>query len=338
MDKLFFSIALNSLNGVFGPAQGHATTADVKSGLLDPLSGITRLMWGMGVFNHHIAGTVSLACLENYELPPIIADIAVNPPAELSNREQQGPANKVTYRTPNYMICSAQDFRPGRPGQREHVWQATLSPKAVVFTNHPGCSGESEAHVPNYWLGNGVLPRVAQWNDTLVALYKIPENAIMGFTHAYFPISEFDEYVLRGNTAFARHGEGYLALTAKNGILLTEDGPRAYRELRSSGSENAWICRMGQAAADGTFAEFQNKITGSDLSFTGLDVRLQTLRGDTLEFGWEKPFSINGTPQALSGYSHYENLYTTVELPCTDMEIKTEAYVLRLNFGSLPQA
>ena len=338
MDKLFFSIALNSFNGVFGSTQGYATSADIKGGMLDPTSGMTRLMWGMGVFNHHIAGTVSLACLKNYELPQIIADIATKPPAEVIDREHQGPVDKVTYRTPDYMLSSAQDYRPGEPGQREQIWQATLGPKAVVFTNHPGCSSENDSHAPNYWLGNGRLPRVAQWKDTLIALYKIPGDDILVFTHAYFPTYEFDEYSLQQNTAFARKGNGYLALTSSTGLELIDRGPKAFRELRSCGTETVWICQMGQSSTDGSFSDFQKKVMEQELKVSGLEVlQLRTLRGDDLKFGWESPLTVNDVPQTLSGFKHYENIYTTAELPCSEMEIKNDDYLLRLNFAGAPQ-
>ena len=47
-----------------------------------------RLAWGMGVFNHHILGSVALACAQGYELPPIIADIAADQSEEMWDREQ----------------------------------------------------------------------------------------------------------------------------------------------------------------------------------------------------------------------------------------------------------
>ncbi len=82
MDKIFFTIALNSFKGVYGSTAGICDPQKtVKSGLLEPTSGITRVMWGMGIFNLHIAGTVSLACMKNYELPSIISEIATDSPA-----------------------------------------------------------------------------------------------------------------------------------------------------------------------------------------------------------------------------------------------------------------
>jgi len=339
MDKLFFSIALNSYKGVFGSSQGKATMVGLRSGLMDSISGITRLMWGMGVYNSHIAETVSLACLKKYELPPIIADIASYLAGEIWNKEQQGigqMVNKVTYRTPDYMLSSAQDYHPGEPGEREHIWQATLGPQTVVFVTHPGCSSESDAHVPNFWLGNGVLPRVAQWKDALIALYKLPDDAWMRYTHAYFPTYEFDEYVIRDHTAFGRKGDGYIALTASQGLELVVEGRTAYRELRSYGQYNGWVCQMGRAVIDGGFTDFQARVLANSASFDPLKIKYQTTHGDTLTFGWEEPLVCNGEELALSAYQHFENPFASVELPCERMEIHVGEYLLRLDFGELP--
>ena len=40
----------------------------------------------------------------------------------------------MTYKTPDYMLCSAQDWLPGELGYQQHIWQATLGPDAVVFS------------------------------------------------------------------------------------------------------------------------------------------------------------------------------------------------------------
>ena len=78
MDKLFFQIAVNSFKGIFGTTKGNARLTDIQSGLLSPISSISRLMWGMGIFNHFIQGTVLLACMEKYGLPIVIQNIALD--------------------------------------------------------------------------------------------------------------------------------------------------------------------------------------------------------------------------------------------------------------------
>jgi hypothetical protein len=321
----------------------------VKSGQLEATSGISRLMWGMGVYNQHTMGTVSLAS-STYELPSVIAGIAADHPQELWNRErhttQAGPRriweargpeiNKVTYKTPDYMLSSAQDYRPGKEGDREHIWQATLGPDALVFVNHPANMSESDARGPNFWRGNRVLPRVAQWKDTLIAVHRLPEDDWMNFTHAYLPVYAFDEYVIRDGWAFARKGEGYVALTAAQGIELIRKGPSAYRELRSYGRENTWLCVMGRQALDGTFADFQQAVLALGVDWTGSAVRLDTLRDETLSFGWKEPLRIDDEVQPITGFKHYDNPYCMTKLMRgrrAQMDIRYRDRVLRLGIG-----
>jgi hypothetical protein len=245
--------------------------------------------------------------------------------------------NKVTYKTPDYMLCSAQDYHPGERGGQQHIWQATLGPDAVVFVTHPSCMSEKDNRQPNFWHGNHVLPRVAQWRDALIAVHKLPENDWLGFTHAYFPIYAFDEHVLRNDAddhpwAFARKGEGYLALTAAQGLEFITRGDSAYRELRSHGQHNVWLCHMGRAAQDGSFGEFQDKVLALDMAWEGLSVRCTTLRGQSLAFGWEGPLRVNGKEQPLTGFKHYENPYCVADWPASQMDIRFGDYLLKLKF------
>ncbi len=302
-------------------------------------------MWGMGVFNHHLLGTVSLACAHGYELPSIIQQIATDQPEELWSRERHAgeletwrdhasgawEVNKVTYRTPDYMLCSVQDYHPGEPGYQQHIWQATLGPDAVVFVTHPPCVSVEGSHKPNFWHGNAILPRVAQWKDVLIAVHNLPADDWLGFTHAYFPLYAFDEHVFRDGYIFARSGAGYLALTAAAGLELVTRGDNAYRELRSYGQENIWLCQMGRAAQDGEFETFQQALLERDLSFDGLSLRYATLRGETLGFGWEGPLLVNESDVPLGDFKHYENLYCVADLPTSRMDIRFSDQVLRLN-------
>ncbi|HOT93215.1 MAG TPA: hypothetical protein PLJ78_15190 [Anaerolineae bacterium] len=342
LDKLLFTLALNSHRGIVGGTQGDADAAGILGGWLSPLGSVTRLLWGVGILNPHLAAAVSLACMEDYELPPLFQEIALTPPDALWNCEQHllpdgGGVNKVTYRTPDYLLGSAQDYRPGAPGTREHIWQATLGPGAVVFTNHPASDGTTEAHAPGFWRGNGILPRVAQWKDVLIAVYNLPDDDWMGFTHAYFPLSAFDAYAIREDAngqawAFARKGNAYLALTAARGLTLMTQEPGAYRELRSPGRRNVWLCHMGRAVLDGDFTTFQESVLALPVMFDDLAVTVTTLRQETLTFGWEGPLLRDGQSQPLAGFKHYDNPYCVVDLHAGQMEIKSDNYLMRLKF------
>ncbi len=337
MDKLLFTLALNSYKGVFGSTHGRTYAQMIKTGKLEPTSGIGRLLWGTGIYNQHLRGLVSLVCSE-YTFPLMIGLIANDSSAEMWDRERHvisdagDEVNKVTYKTPDYMLASAQDYHPGQKGYQQHIWQATLGPDAVIFVNHPPCVSEDGAHRPNFWAGNYVLPRVAQWKETLVALYDLPEDDWLGFTHAHFPVYAFDEYVVRGDWAFARKGDGYVALGASQGLSLVRRGPAAYRELRSPGRQNVWVCRMGRAAVDGDFDAFQDSVLGLTFDVEGLNVRLETLRGEMLSFGWQGPLLRDGQEEPITGFKHYENPYCTAELGAEIMDIQLGEYVMRLQF------
>jgi len=347
MDKMLFTMALNSYLGAFGSTHGRTYAPLIKSARLEATSGISRLMWGLGVFNNRIMGTVSLACAKRYGLPAVIERIGRHLPQQMWDRERHAgeleewcdratgswEVNKVTYKTPDYMLCSAQDYHPGERGYQQHIWQATMGPDAVVFVTHPPCMSEESSRRPNFWHGNYILPRVAQWRDVLIAIHNLPQDDWLGFTHAYFPIHAFDEHLLRDRWAFARKGDGYLALTAAQGLTLIRQRQSAYRELRSYGLRNVWLCHMGRAARDGSFGQFQERVLGLDGAFEGLRVRCATLRGETLAFGWEGPLMVNGKEQPITGFKHYDNPYCTVDWPTSQMEIRVDDKSLTLDFG-----
>ena len=347
-DKLLFSLAVNTFGGVFGSTHGATTAASITDARMEPTSGVSRLLWGVGCWNQHMAAGFALATSQKYGCPPVHQRIAQDRPAALWSRERHvtawrdtadGPVaeqevNKVTYKTPDFMLCSAQDYRPGEAGGGEHIWQATLSPSAVVFVNHPRCMNQKDAYRANFWRGNGVLPRVAQWRDLLIALHQLPADDWLGYTHAHFPITAFDEYTLRRGWAFGCKGDAYLALTASAGMKLIKNGPGAYRELRSVGRQNVWLCQMGRAAQDGSFAEFQRAVLNLPVSFDGPGVSLVSLRGDPVAFAWTGPFRVQGTAQPLDGFPHYESRHCVCALGSAEMDIRFADWTLRLNLDT----
>lgn len=325
LDKLLFTLALNSHRGVG------------MGSLLGPAASVARLLWGEGVFNGHLWGVVGLAD-SGYEAPSILADVALNPAEVEWSRERHTEPDggwamdRVTYRTPDFMLSSVQDYCPGQRGGRERIWQATLGAEALVFVNHPAHCGPDTRDGPGFWQGDRMLPRVAQWKDTLVALYQLPDDDWMGFTHAYFPLYAFDEYHLHANWAFARCGDAYIALTASSPLTLINHGIGACRELRAPGREVVWLCQMGRTRVDGSFAEFQARMVASGPSLDPRSVRYTAPSTDHLDFSWDGPLRVNGQPQPITGFKHYETPYCTVDFPVEEMNIQVGEYLLNLDF------
>jgi hypothetical protein len=362
LDKVLFTMAINTFQGVG------------LGGILGTTASVGRALWGIGAFNTHLWGLVGLANARAYPVPPLVGDIARDTTtvqvlkehhtsgvieaqvACMDSHEEQTQStrwayDRVTYRTPAFALSSLQTCHPeavdawGRrtchpersrrishPNSSVRAWQATLSPEAIVYTNAPSHYGPT-----NFWRGDAAAPRVVQWRDVLIAIYNLPNEAWLDFTHAYFPTYAFDEHALRKQPdgivwAFARKDNAYLALTAYSPLRLIHEGPEAHRELRASGRQMVWLCQMGRAEEDGDFAAFQAKVLVSSVAFTPLAVRWTTVRGISLTFGWDTPLLVNGEAVAITTSQHYETPYCTAPSPAEVIDVRYGGYMLRLDF------
>jgi hypothetical protein len=167
----------------------------------------------------------------------------------------------------------------------------------------------------------------------MLSVHSQPSDDWMGRTHDYNPIAAFDEFVMQDGWAFGRKGEGYVALTAANGLLQQLQGLWAYRELRSPGLNNVWICQMGRAADNGTFADFVRSVASRPPRFGELSATIHTQRGEELAFAWESPLTVDGDVQPITGFRHYDNLYCQAELPAEEMVIRYQDQQMRLDFA-----
>jgi hypothetical protein len=61
-------------------------------------------------------------------------------------------------------------------------------------------------------------------------------------------------------------------------------------------------------------------------------VKMTSLRGEKLAFGWQGPLIINGVEQPISGFKHIENPYCTADLPAKHLDITQGEFLMRLNF------
>lgn len=251
-----------------------------------------------------------------------------------------GEVNKVTYRTPDYMLSSAQSFRPGEKGYQQHIWQATLSPYAVVFTNNPD-SLNSDKDRPNYWMANGRQPRTAQYENVLIALYDIPrypsspkplEMRHYAFSHAYFPTWAFDEVVEENGWVFGRVGDGYIALYSDIPYQWVTEGPDAGQDMIALGYKNAWITQMGRASVDGSFAEFVEAVSNADIRVSDLNVQYDAPGVGEVAFGWVGALTVDGQEISISDYPRFDNPYATVEFDSLLYEIEYDGMSLLLDF------
>lgn len=269
------------------------------------------------------------------------------------DRTTLAEVNKVTFRTPDYQLSSAQDYRKGKPGFQQHIWQATLGPDAVAFTLHRG--NEDEVSY-KYWVGR--FPRAAQYRNILIALYDIPEaplpgpetvvppeaggNAmpspgpaqeeLLGYTVAVLRRSAFDEVIEEGGWVFARKGNGYLGLRSQMPARWTEKGVLQGEGLIADGRRNIWICQLGRAAVDGAFSEWIERIAAAPLSYGDLAVTYAAPGVGELAFAWEGPLTLDGNPINLEHYRRFDNPYCRAEFGRGLYEIQHEGDSLKIDF------
>lgn len=241
-------------------------------------------------------------------------------------RNTREEVNTYTYRTPDYMLSSAQDYRPGYGGDQQHVWQATLGLDSVCFTTHPA---RRQGPSPNYWTGSGSLPRAAQVENVVIAIYRVDTRPSLYvthrllFTHAWLPRDRFDEVAERDGWIFARRGDGYLALRSQNPYRWqAAPGEDQGREIIVPGKENFWICELGRRAVDGDFGQFVERICQAKVSFDRLRVSYDSPSQGRLEFSWRGPLRQNGKPVALAGYPRYDNPYTRASFPSDQIAVQ----------------
>jgi hypothetical protein len=239
-------------------------------------------------------------------------------------------ANLITFRTPDYQLSCAQDFRPGRPGYQQHIWQAALDDQAVVFTTHPGTDDEDGAHTsrPNFWAGNRWLPRAAQHRNVAVCIHHVPTDDPRPYSHAWFPRSQFDRVEQAGPWVVAQKGSAYLALYTQHPAHWSEQGPYAGIELRVESADTIWICELGSAAESGSFEDFLQRITTAQVHCDGLNVTYQSPSLGVVRFGWTGPLTVGGEVIDLHNYPRFDN-------PFVQAEIGDRSYLVRFGDAEL---
>lgn len=329
----------------------------------------SMLIWGAGKYANlrNVKGTLKLADHYNSHRFNVVmrpyAEAVLGTYEELNrqgiahdgdlDRTTLAQVNKYTYRTPDYQLSCAQDYRKGKPGFQQHIWQATLSPDAVVFALHRGNEDEKSY---KYWVGR--FPRVAQHKNLLIAIFNIPESPLPGpktifppeasgnampspgpseeellpYTVAVFPRSAFDEVIEHGAWTFARKDKGYLALYCNNDREWTENGVLQGEGIISQGRQNIWVCLMGRTEKDGPFQEWTQRVSESPLTTENLNLRFDAPDMGTINFGWDCPFELDGQEIELGNYPRFGNKYCQADFETAYYKISNQNCHLLLDF------
>lgn len=289
-----------------------------------------HLFWGMQEFIHPMCIGMSKQISEKYDTWPYRdydryieiyeREMEEKGVADDRDRFALSEGNITTVRTADWMLSAVNDFRKGKTGYQQHPWMATLSPDAVVYTNHPG--GKNLRNSPNYWAGNEILPRVAQHGDVAVCIYNIPESHATDFTHAYMPVERMDTVLRDGHWTFCRKGDGYLALYCSSEVALMDDFRGELCDLVAHGRSTVWICQMGNRGKYGNFDTFVATISGSEVVVEDMDVCYASPSEGLLSFGWDKPLDVGGGNVALRIPYRYDTPWGRAEFGAKELVLK----------------
>jgi hypothetical protein len=339
--------------------------------------------WGMGAQFPWQVIPLSIDLINTYDLldTDLFSDLGVlKPIIENSTIEQlqalalslatavnaglSSEANTYTWRSPEAMLSTVQDWRPGQRSEQVQTSQATLDPDALVFTNHPGKeapANEAEARSDSsyYWTGQASAPKSVQHDRVNVSIYApqyesdptspIPYLQYLDYTHAFFPTERFDEVVQQDGWTIGRKGDGYVALWSWRPTHWRTYAPGDYTLgltqpfdlVADGGPNNVWITEVGRAAdwsgAADPFQAFVSAIAATDPAVTpdglGVDYRSPTA-GDTT-VGWDAPLVVQGQQQQLDGYPRWDSPYTHVDFDTWRYHVEAGGAVLDHDFTEL---
>ena len=307
-----------------------------------------RLLWAMEAFttaegiapsleefrHSSIGRNRFLAPLSRFgRIPPRLAPAALRAVNPITQGAALQRANVQTYRTPHYLLSSAQRYQHGRFGDQQHIWQAMLPGDISVFGTHPGSSRlatEARPSTPSAWVGNGINPDVAQHRNTLLATYDTMarsgylEGFRHRFSHLHFPFSKFDETTFGERWLAGRRGDSFIGIVALERLELVTEA-----EVMQRGAVTAWGVVLTDRSEYGMLSHLVEALKrhplqrrGQRLAWATPDHRYELVPGGD--------FLVDGVPQP-SDYPRYDTPWTRVPRRANVITVRTDTHELRLD-------
>ncbi len=337
--------------------------------------------WSMGALTAWQVVPLTLQTLETYDLwgttnfkpfaglRPLTQNVPFAQSLALSAAKLLGfgllkQVDTYTYRTPDYMLSSALDYRKGALGAQYHSWQATFDANALIFTNHPVTPpvqstvwGEDNEDSGGYWTGEASMPRSAQFENVGIHIYN-PQYAATNpppfdsftyqpYTHAYVPQDHFDEVAQEGSWTFGRFGDGYFALYSQRptkwivydpSVIATNGMVKPFDLQAEGGPDNVWIVECGRRVDWPSFAAFREAILAATVTVTpnadptqGVDVVFDSPSLGQVTFGWATPFVVSDATVSVSG-KRFANPWSQTDRNTRVTDIEIDGFGVHLDF------
>ncbi|HCL03336.1 MAG TPA: hypothetical protein DHW61_13180 [Lachnoclostridium phytofermentans] len=249
LNRLFYDMAVNSHDGAIMTTFGRSYEKELKGNYTAGTTSLLYIAYNHGCLNRAALAYIAFI-LGDYE-PPIDYNryLSLGDKEELIWEKTQGFEKHVDlymYKNNRVQLSTAVNFRPFTEGYQEHIMQATIDKTAQVFINHPGEIQPYGNGRPNFWAGNGSLPRGVQYKNIGILEYHIPETHRIDFTHAYIPLQECDNYIGDVSCVVIEKNDSYIGVLAQQGLMMQSVGPCKFREFISFGRDNIWVIKVGR--------------------------------------------------------------------------------------------
>lgn len=245
--------------------------------------------------------------------------------------------NTYTYRTPDYQISGAQDYKPGFWSAQSMPWIAALDGKAVVTSVLPANPDMLGGDYGDNWIG-GWTPRVTLHRSVGVVQYKTQEVKLFGeafnteLSHAYFPGNAFDEVAEVTPWVCGRKGDGYICLGSQ---YPTRWNSVNEYELTVESHENIWVVQMGRKSDCGSFQQFVAAVTQATLSFDDALVVFASPWEGVVEVGWTGPMTVEGKVVDLGPYQRMDGPGVMQAWKGQVLRVEGEGQDLELDFSNV---
>lgn len=236
IDLLFEVINEYSINGYMnGATQGRAYEKALRARYTDPIAAINYIYFNEGGINAFSKGVIMLLEMEYY---------AKNRSPINESERIHGDVQKVktkSLKSKYHMITSVIDYKIGEIGYQEHIAGVVLENQINIWVNHPGEESVIGNNRPSFWGGNGIIPEVTVSTNNLTYIYDLKHNDYFpNYTHAHFPIDQFDEVELGVNYAIGYTKHLIVKITCDQELNLVKSGASANHELRAIGNKVKW--------------------------------------------------------------------------------------------------
>ncbi|TRY69923.1 hypothetical protein TCAL_02356 [Tigriopus californicus] len=289
-----------------------------------------------------------------WDLDPYIIDYAAEVGAPLGSGSVLGNVNMYTYRTPDFMMSSVQDYNKGFMAGQQHPWQATLdlARNGTIFSHQAIGQKSSDDHNSKYWVG-GILPSPGECEEYRDLVAPGIQNVWICEVGSKAMNNSFDDfkYKLKASTVEASfyYDDSLIECLVDNGCLSSiTDFLNCTTTICDPFRNTDQTCARGLSSIPASLGNIQiQELLGYDLANLAsnlemiqcrhdkrANIEVTYTRGDgrVMELGWNSSLTVDGWRIPTEPFPRYDNDFTQVQWGDKLIQIEDGGFEIDLDF------